>query len=252
VSEPIVIPPGRGEVVGDSPQRRVDILSDDDTLHATLSRFAPGRDGADLHIHRQHTDLFFVLDGELTLRLGAEDERAVVPAGTLAYVPPLVVHGFRNGGDTDLYYLNLHAPGQGFADYMRGVRDGRQVLYDQFGVPEDGGDPASRAVLAQAREIAAGVRLHVDLECIAIAELRLEDGAAAVAAHTRAAKIGWFFVLEAELVLWLVDGEVRAGAGTWVQLPAALSHAVSAGAGGAVRYLSLHTPGCGAATLVPA
>jgi hypothetical protein len=27
-----------------------------------------------------------------------------------------VVHGFRNGSDAELRYLNLHAPGQGFAD----------------------------------------------------------------------------------------------------------------------------------------
>ncbi len=38
-----------------------------------------------------------------------------MPAGTLARVPPDVVHGFRNGSDAELRYLNLHAPGQGFA-----------------------------------------------------------------------------------------------------------------------------------------
>src|SRR5262249_40382059 len=46
-----VIPAGGGEVVGDSPERRVEILSDDETLAATWSRFGPRRDGADLHVH---------------------------------------------------------------------------------------------------------------------------------------------------------------------------------------------------------
>ena len=96
MSEPAVIPPGGGEVIGDSPDRRVEILADHDAVHATWSRFGPRRDGADLHIHRRHTDLFYVLEGELTLRLGAEGEGVAVPAGTLARVPPLVVHGFRN------------------------------------------------------------------------------------------------------------------------------------------------------------
>src|SRR4051794_27179930 len=119
----VVIGPGGGEVVGDSPERRVEILSDDDALHATWSRFAPGRDGADLHIHRRHSDLFYVLEGELTVRLGTESESAVLAAGDLARVPPLVVHGFHNGGDAQMRYLNLHAPGRGFADFMRSLRD---------------------------------------------------------------------------------------------------------------------------------
>ena len=111
MSEPTVIAPGAGEIVGDSPDRRVEILSDHDALHATWSRFGPGRAGADLHVHRRHTDLFYVLAGELTVCARHEGEEVLVPAGTLARVPPLVVHGFRNAGDVELRYLNFHAPG---------------------------------------------------------------------------------------------------------------------------------------------
>ena len=84
MSGPTVIAPGRGEVVGDSPERRVEILSDHDPLHATWSRFGPGREGADLHVHRRHTDLFYVLEGELTVMLGVEGKTQRVKAGTLA------------------------------------------------------------------------------------------------------------------------------------------------------------------------
>ena len=93
-----VIPPRAGEVIGDSADRRVELLSDVDSLHATWSRFGPRRAGADLHIHRRHHDLFYVLAGELTLRL-ADAEDVVAGTGTLVCVPPLVVHGFKNGGD---------------------------------------------------------------------------------------------------------------------------------------------------------
>src|SRR6185436_11828342 len=124
----MLIRPGGGEVIGDSPERRVEILSDHPSLHATWSRFAAGRDGADLHIHRDHTDLFYVLEGELTVRLGLDGDEVIVPAGMIARVPPLVVHGFRNGSDAEMRYLNLHAPGVGFADYMRGLRDGRRPV----------------------------------------------------------------------------------------------------------------------------
>ena len=123
MAEPIVIPSGGGEVIGDSADRTVLVLSDCDELHATWSRFGAGRDGAGLHIHREHTDLFYVLEGELTVKL-ADDEEIAAGAGTLVTIPPLVVHGFRNASDADVKYLNLHAPGCGFIGYMRGLRDG--------------------------------------------------------------------------------------------------------------------------------
>ena len=128
--EPTVIAPGAGEVVGDSAERRVEILSECDPLHATWSRYGAGRDGAGLHVHHRHSDLFYVLAGELTVML-ANDEEAAVAAGTLVRVPSPDVHGFRNRSDADVRYLNFHAPGRGFADHMRGLRDGTGVDFDQ-------------------------------------------------------------------------------------------------------------------------
>jgi mannose-6-phosphate isomerase-like protein (cupin superfamily) len=190
-----IVGPGAGEIVGDSPDRRVEILSDADPLHATLSRFGPGRDGADLHVHTRHSDVFYVLEGELTVRLGVQDEHALVPAGALAWVPPNVVHGFRNAGDTDLRYLNFHAPGCDFANYMRARRDGRAYAYDQHDPPADGGRPIAEARIA----------LDGALEAPAIAVTRV-DGSAA---HD-GARLASYYVLEGELEL---DGaRVQAGA----------------------------------------
>src|SRR5829696_3146116 len=157
MGEPAVIAPGGGEVVGDAPDRRVEILCEDDTLHATWSRFGPHREGADLHVHRRHTDLFYVLEDELTIRLGPEGRPVVVPAGALARVPRLVVHGFRNGSDADVRYLNLHAPGQSFAEYLRALRDGRSFSYDQEPPPADGGRPATEAVVGGDGPVVADV-----------------------------------------------------------------------------------------------
>ena len=252
MSEPAVIAANAGEIIGDAPDRRVEILSDDETLHATWSRFAPGRDGADLHVHHHHFDLFYVLEGELTLRLGVAGEAVVVPAGTLARVPPGVVHGFRNGGDADMRYLNLHAPGLGFANYMRGLRDGRPIAYDQHDPPDDGGRPTSEAVVGGPEPLGEDATLLADLDVIAVAELRQAPGARPASPHIRPAHIASFYVLDGELVLTLDAGELRAPAGAWVQLPAGLEHFVAAGGDEPVRYLSLHTPGAGALTLVPA
>ena len=217
-----VIPPREGEVIGDSPDRRVEMLSDVDSLHATWSRFGPRRAGADLHIHDRHSDLFYVLAGELTVRLGPDGDETVAPVGTLVRIPPLVVHGFRNGSDAEVRYLNFHAPGQGFADYMRGLSD-----FDQRDPPADGGRPASEAkitsgdgVLCEADEIAVAVHGGKDSEATG-------DGVASR------------YVLEGELVVTADGREVRAGEGTWLQVPAGVPHAVS----GSARYLEVHTPG---------
>jgi mannose-6-phosphate isomerase-like protein (cupin superfamily) len=216
----IVLAPREGEVIGDSPDRRVEILSDADPLHATWSRFGPGRAGAGLHVHHRHSDLFYVLEGELTVMLGPEGEETVAPAGTLVHIPPLVVHGFRNGSDAEVRYLNFHAPGEGFADYMRGLSD-----FDQDDPPADGGLPVSEVTIGNG----------IDAEEIAIAE-RSE----AVTAHVHRSHVQSFYVLDGELALLIGDRELRAAAGTWVQVPAGVPHSVG---DGSARYLDIHTPG---------
>jgi quercetin dioxygenase-like cupin family protein len=234
VSEPVVIPPRGGEVVGDAPDRRVEILCAHDALHATWSRFGPGRAGADLHVHRRHTDLFYVLRGELTVMLGTDGDTVGVPAGTLACVPPLVVHGFRNDADGELRHLNFHAPGEGFAAYLRAIRDGRALAYDQEPPPSEGVRPASEASIG-----AGGAGLLTDVEEIGIAELG-DDMASAPHVHRH--HVEAFFVLEGELALTAGDRELRARAGSWVQVPPGVPHAVSAPGG---RVLNLHAPSCG-------
>lgn len=142
VRHPILLAPGQGEVVGDTANRRVEILCDHDLLCATWTRFGPGQDGASAHVHHTHCDLFYVLAGELTVLLGAEEH--TLPTGTLALAPPLVVHCFRNASPTEeLRYLNIHAPGAGFANYLRGVKP----TFDQHDPPADGGRPASEAIV---------------------------------------------------------------------------------------------------------
>jgi quercetin dioxygenase-like cupin family protein len=242
VSEPVLIPPGGGEVIGDSPERRVEILSDDDALNATWSRFGPGREGADLHVHRLHHDLFYVLAGELTVRLGLEDETVVAPAGTLARVPPNVVHGFRNGSDRELRYLNLHAPGQRFADYLRAVRDRRRFSYDQHDPPADGGRPIGDAVVGGATVVTdePGLRVTtlVDVAEIAVTETWSEPGPGAL--RERDALLS-LYVLEGALSIATDGRELAAGTGTWVQLRPGTPHTVSV-SGGPARFLEIRTP----------
>lgn len=249
MSAPVYVPAGGGEVVGDTPGRRVEILSDDEALNATWSRFGPHRDGADLHVHRQHTDLFYVLDGELTVRLGPEDEPVTVPPGTLARVPRLVVHGFRNASDADVRYLNFHAPGQGFADYLRAERDGRDAAYDQHPPPADGGRPPAEAALDGAEVVAdrPGLRvaLLADVEEIGIAEVGSDAGGASPPQHVHRRHVESFYVLEGELQFTAGGKELLAEAGSWVQVPPDVPHTFAVAGDGPARFLDLHTPSCG-------
>jgi mannose-6-phosphate isomerase-like protein (cupin superfamily) len=249
VGESVLVPHGEGEVVGDSADRRVEILSDHDVLHTTWSRFGPGRDGADLHVHHHHTDLFYVLEGELTVMLGVEGEEVALPAGTLARVPPLVVHGFRNGSDAEVRYLNFHAPGQRFADFLRALRDGRAFSYDQHPPPADGGRPTTDAVVGSDGRVAdqPGLRvtLLADVEAIGISETWSDPGDPAQPPHVHPNHVESFYVLEGELTLTADDRDLRAEAGSWLQVPPGVAHTFALTGNRPVRFLNFHTPSSG-------
>jgi quercetin dioxygenase-like cupin family protein len=234
VPEPTVLPPGAGEIIGDAPDRRVEILSEHDALHATWTRFGPHRDGADLHIHRVHTDLFYVLAGEMTVRLGVDGQEVALPAGTLARVPPFVVHGFRNGSDAELRYLNMHAPGAGFVDYMRGLRDGRPIPFDQEPPPDDGVRPATEVAIASGGSLA-------DVDEIAVSEATIEPGESPPPQRHRG-RLASFYVLGGELTLTLGDRELHAETGTWLQIPPGVEHGLACRGPDPVRLLAVATP----------
>jgi quercetin dioxygenase-like cupin family protein len=230
VPEITVVPPGGGDVIGDAADRRVEILCDHDSLHATWSRFAPGREGADLHVHHEHTDLFYVLEGEFTLRLGPEGEEVRMPAGTVARMPPMVVHGFRNGSDAELRFLNFHAPGAGFAAYMRDLRDGRPAAYDQHDPPEDGGRNPSDAVIGEWPN-EDPIKIHEDRS---VPGMRPQS-------HIDLRNVE-LYVLEGEIVVRAGGEELRAETGAWVHVPPQVGHAITAAGSAEARYLVVHTP----------
>ena len=132
-----------GETITDLAERNVILLAGHPEITVTWSRYAPGERGPDLHVHHEHTDAFYVLDGALTFELGPAAKLADVEAGGFVAVPPGVVHAFRNDGEADARWFNFHAPDKGFAAFMRGQRDGIRVAWDSFDAPPDGGLPAT-------------------------------------------------------------------------------------------------------------
>jgi quercetin dioxygenase-like cupin family protein len=69
------------------------------------------------HVHDDHTDAFYVLDGEVEFTRGEDVLRA--RPGTFVAAPPELRHGFRNPGSARARVLNLHAPDAGFAESIR-------------------------------------------------------------------------------------------------------------------------------------
>ena len=134
----------RGEKADDQPSRRAR------RRHGDRGRNAPGEAVAGPHVHHEHTDAFYVLEGELTFVIGREEESITVPAGGFVAVPAGVAHSLRNAGDRPARWLTIHAPDGGFAAFMRGIRDGVEVDWDISPVPADGGLPASEAIVSLA------------------------------------------------------------------------------------------------------
>jgi mannose-6-phosphate isomerase-like protein (cupin superfamily) len=256
VSGATVIPPGEGDVITDRAGRRVEILSDHDLAHVTWSRYEAAERGPDPHVHRRHADAFFVLAGTLTARVGADGRRVDAAAGTLVVVPPLVIHSFSNEGPGRLCFLNVHAPGGGFAQYMRAFRDGRKLAYDIDDPPADGGrDPAS--VVAGSTEVVAdGEELHVallaDVDELGVAEVRSTPGGVVAPAHVHREHAEGFWVLEGELTFTVAGDELQAGPGTWVLVPPGIAHAFAVTGSGTACFLDLHAPSCGFGAFVRA
>jgi len=145
----VFLRPGEGETIFDGRERTIRVLADRDELALTWFRYQPGEDGPEPHVHRRHTDAFYVLEGELELGLGPDVARRTATAGTLAAAPPNVVHTFSNASAGTVVFLNIHAPSMGFAEMLRAARDGREEKaekFDQFAPPADGGRPLSDAV----------------------------------------------------------------------------------------------------------
>ena len=72
--------------------------------------------GPPLHRHERMHDLFYVLEGTLTVHV--EDASRELGPGGMACVPPGVAHTVRNGSDAPVRFLNLSTPG-GFEGYLR-------------------------------------------------------------------------------------------------------------------------------------
>jgi mannose-6-phosphate isomerase-like protein (cupin superfamily) len=102
----------------------------------------PGGTPGGPHVHKVHTDTFYVLEGELEFKIDGRAIRAI--AGTHLVAPRGAVHAFPVAVGGPARFLNIHAPGMNFDRYIRELTAKRArgeepdaaffEQYDQFNV----------------------------------------------------------------------------------------------------------------------
>src|SRR5918911_1765791 len=217
--QPVLLGPGEGETTTDRPERTIQILCEFPQIIVSRFRYEPGEKGPDPHVHRQHADAFYVLEGEVEFGLGPEVTRVAGGPGTFACAPPNVVHTFRNSSDATAIFLNVHAPSMGFGDVLRG---GGHEGFDQFDPPDDGGRPFDDAVLQPAGEgerVGGETTSHLikaELSELSIFEMTFMPEFEGVDPHTHDDLVDSFLVLEGEGEFIVGDTTRRAGIGSFL------------------------------------
>jgi len=248
----VIVPIANGETILRREEREISILLARDELTITHARYAAGQQVAGPHIHYEHTDAFYILEGELTFEIGREANAVRVGAGGFIAAPPRVAHSFRNDGDRPARWLTIHAHDGGCAAFMRGVRDGIEVGWDISAVPADGGLPASHALVSPdpAGEHPATwdqlCRLRCALPDLRVVEWHLRGPRSVdVPLHHQESQVDSFLVIEGELEATIAGTRETVGPGTLISAPRGVQHKLNRRASGPARFLSLHTPNGG-------
>jgi quercetin dioxygenase-like cupin family protein len=238
-----------GDALVDIRDATVLVLSDRPEFVMTYARLRT-EGGPPPHVHREHADAFMLLDGELAVQVGDEHRR--LDAGMAWAAPPGVVHGYRHEGTDEVRFLNIHAPGMGFAEYLFGERPADRV--DQFEPPEDGGRPASDATVARLDEgetitdtPTRNVRILVDLPELVATWTRYSPGEAGPDPHIHREHVDAFFILEGELLFRIGPNlePVTATPGSFVLAPPEVVHTFRNESGADARWLNFHAPSVG-------
>jgi mannose-6-phosphate isomerase-like protein (cupin superfamily) len=110
--------PGEGEQIGGPTTVTIKATGEQTggSFYLGEAVLQPGFPGPPPHRHRRLHDMFYVLEGSLTVRV--EDRTVELEPGSFVCVPPGVVHTFSNPGDAPVRLLNFNTPA-GWENYMR-------------------------------------------------------------------------------------------------------------------------------------
>lgn len=124
--QPVLVRSAEAEVLE---QSGVTLLADttatDGHLTSHRSIFRAGKEGAPPHLHREASELFFVLKGALTVLTG--EQLVTLQSGDLLVVPPGLPHAFEAAADSDaevLFVLTQAKPRFGYYRLLEQVYRG--------------------------------------------------------------------------------------------------------------------------------
>jgi len=139
----VVVAPGEGRFIavgsaGTGVTVKASGADTDDLCTVWEGRVPPGTVGAGPHYHRGRDEFFYILEGEVVLRIG--DARHTAGAGTFAFIPRETIHGFHNASSESATLLVMHHPA-GFERFLeemeqlsarRGGKEERAALAARF------------------------------------------------------------------------------------------------------------------------
>jgi quercetin dioxygenase-like cupin family protein len=242
-----IVPLTEGEPVLRHGDREISILLAREQITITHARYSAGQQVAGPHIHHEHTDAFYVLEGELTFEIGRQLRMLTIAQGGFIAAPPGVAHSFRTVGDRPARWLTIHAPDGGFAAFMRGVRDGIKVQWDIAKVPATGGLAASEAIVSPNHADEAGetesqpCRLRCAVPDLRVVEWHLHGPCLNLPFHHHDRWVDSFFVIEGELEAMLAGTAHTVGPGTLISVPRGVQHTINCRGPRRARILSLQT-----------
>jgi quercetin dioxygenase-like cupin family protein len=249
-----------GERIAGAGELGVTLLADLDEIGIAEVRSQPGGVAPPSHVHREHAEAFYILEGELTFRL--EDGEHVVGPDTWVFVPPEIVHTFAVTGDGRARFLDVHAPSKGFGDFARGLQAARseaelaavRAAFDQEPPPEyASSDPGlvtiARAGGAEGESITdrPGRRatILIDADELIVSEFAYGAGERGAELHVHHEHADGFLVVEGEFAFGHRDGKLAAPAETLVLLPPDVVHGFDNDSDAAARCFNLHMPASG-------
>ena len=238
----VVLRPGEGERLNE----RIVVKLDVPQISVNEVDVGPDFEGPGPHLHEQHVDAFYVLEGVLEFINGTETVRA--EAGTAVAVPPRVVHGFTNAGPGRARYLNIHAPDEQFIEYLRHAVRGRSFPWDSTDVEQAYG-PADAHIVGSgegerlSRREGLANTIKAETTQLSMFLMEFDERWEGVDRHRHDDHVDSFYVLDGEVDFLADEETVRLGPGSYFAAPIGVTHGFRPA--GRVRLVNLHAPDAG-------
>jgi mannose-6-phosphate isomerase-like protein (cupin superfamily) len=200
-------------------------LASIEEFDATEARAAPGDHVVLLSDRSNDAEAFFVLEGELTFRLG--DAEHPVEQETWAFVPPSVTYTLAATGNGPTRFLHIRVPSSGVAQ--------------DFVIRRAGGSEGENITDRPERR----ATVLVETDELTISEFDYGPGERGAEPHVHRHHADGFLVVEGEFTFHFRDGPLTLSAGTLLVIPPSVVHGFDNDSAAHARCFNFHMPSFG-------